>query len=92
MEKQKIKCSDIPDKDVLLVLNKTQGRWTSHTCGYLAEFFKPFPIKLGLAKMRQLHKRGFTGGCGCGCRGDWEITDKGLEFIGEIRIHPYNGY
>jgi len=50
------------------------------------------PPKLLLAKMRQLYNREFVGGCACGCRGDWEITDKGLAFIGQQRTVPYHGY
>ncbi len=36
------------------------------------------PGKLVLAKMRQLIHRGVVDGCGCGCRGDFSITRKGL--------------
>lgn len=50
------------------------------------------PEKVALAKMKSLHKRGFVGGCTCGCRGDFEITDKGLEFIGQTRTKAYTGY
>jgi len=87
-----MKCSDISDKEVLETLNLTQGTWASHSWGLLGDYFKQFPPKLALAKMRQLYKRGFTGGCGCGCRGDWEITDKGLAFIDQPRIKKYTGY
>ena len=34
-------------------------------------------------------------GCDCGCRGDYEITDKGLEIIGAKRTTsriPWFGY
>jgi hypothetical protein len=36
------------------------------------------PSKLALAKMRKMILRGVVGGCGCGCRGDFVITEKGL--------------
>lgn len=39
------------------------------------------PEKLVLAKMQKLIKRKLVDGCCCGCRGDFEITPKGLEFI-----------
>ncbi len=39
------------------------------------------PEKLVLSKMRRLIKRGLVDGCPCGCRGDYEITQKGLEFL-----------
>ena len=39
------------------------------------------PYKVGLAAMRQLIKNGFVEGCGCGCRGDFEITEKGEQYM-----------
>lgn len=50
------------------------------------------PHKLALAKMKNLHKRGLVGGCPCGCRGDFEITDKGLALINKERTKTYTGY
>lgn len=91
------KASDIPDVTVLMFLDQHQGRWSTHGRGdsmpTVQDAMPPrTPDKLQLAKMRQLHKRGFVGGCTCGCRGDWEITDAGLAFIGRERTQPYNGY
>lgn len=37
--------------------------------------------RLALAKMRQLIRRGLAEGCTCGCRGDFEITAKGREWL-----------
>lgn len=31
------------------------------------------PWKVVLAKYRQLEKRKLVDGCGCGCRGDWQV-------------------
>lgn len=53
---------------------------------------KSTPEKVALAKMRSLYKRGLVGGCDCGCRGDFEITDKGLALVGRPRTQPYHGY
>lgn len=39
------------------------------------------PYKVGLAAMANLIKRGLVEGCTCGCRGDFEITDKGREVL-----------
>lgn len=50
------------------------------------------PHKVALSKMKSLYKRGLVGGCDCGCRGDFEITDKGLAVIGQTRKVEYNGY
>lgn len=33
------------------------------------------------ALMKVLGRLGFVGGCHCGCRGDYEITDKGREWL-----------
>ena len=40
-----------------------------------------FPPKVVLAKLRALNKRGLLDGCTCGCRGDWEMTEAGREFL-----------
>lgn len=33
------------------------------------------PWKVTLAKARKLIRRGVLGGCACGCRGDWTVTN-----------------
>ena len=92
-----MKTSDISDQDVLRFLAKHQGRWST----WGDSSFMPTvqdampagtPHKLQLSKMKALHRRGFIGGCLCGCRGDFEITDLGLAFIGQLRATPYSGY
>ena len=40
---------------------------------------KETPFKLILSKMKLLIKKGFVDGCGCGCRGDFVITKKGMK-------------
>lgn len=35
---------------------------------------------------------GYSGGCSCGCRGDFCITDDGLNFIDKERVLDYAGY
>lgn len=37
--------------------------------------------KLALAKMKAMIRKGLVDGCPCGCRGDFEITDKGREVL-----------
>lgn len=80
-----MKCKDIPNKPILRFL-KEQDRW----CTYGNSMFMPTvqdvmptdtPTKLQLSKMKQLIKRGLVDGCTCGCRGDFEITSKGLEYL-----------
>lgn len=50
------------------------------------------PETLARKKMALLYKKGLVGGCPCGCRGDFEITDKGLALIGRERATRYTGY
>lgn len=94
---KKVQCKDLSTIIILKFLAKYQGRWSTWGEGYVMPTVqdampKGTPEKLQLAKMRSLHKRELVGGCPCGCRGDWEITDKGLELIGEQRTKRYSGY
>ena len=41
--------------------------------------------KLGLAKMKAMVRKGLVEGCPCGCRGDFEITNKGRAALGDIQ-------
>lgn len=91
-------CKDIDDAAVLTFLAQHQGRWSTWDEGYgymptVRDAMPPkTPPKLQLAKMRQLMRRGLVGGCDCGCRGDFEITDAGLALINQPRTKPYTGY
>lgn len=69
-----------------------RAKWTTHwqtakpdDSGWSLPFPPDTPDKLRLAKMQSLLKRGLVDGCGCGCRGDWCITDKGLERLRALR-------
>lgn len=98
-----MQAKDVSDKTILEYLSLFQGQWTSLWNGHFKNSPDPVndvyyamppntPTKVALAKMKSLYKRGLVGGCACGCRGDFEITDKGLEFIGQKRIKQYTGY
>lgn len=87
-----MKCSDIPTADILNYLATRQGDWTMLWFGHfkgkddsISDVYYAMPEntphKLALAKMRNLYRRDLVDGCPCSCRGDWEITDKGLEMI-----------
>ncbi len=68
-----MKAADISDCQVFAVVDRirsTENRWT-HTDD-LCEAFPTFPYKVVLAKMRQMVNKKRIGGCGCGCRGDFE--------------------
>jgi len=103
-----LKTSDIPEIPILEYLYERQGEWTCLWYGNFGEGYvgptgelqsdvyfampKGTPRKLALARMRNLHRRGLVGGCPCGCRGDFEITDKGLALLGKPRLKGYTGY
>jgi predicted transcriptional regulator len=39
------------------------------------------PDKIKIAKMAKLIGRGLVDGCPCGCRGNYVITEKGIEYL-----------
>lgn len=45
-----------------------------------------FPTRVILSKAKALIRRGLIKGCVCGCRGDFELTDKGKEFLRCIQL------
>jgi hypothetical protein len=81
-----VRCKDIPERPILEWLKIRKNKdllWGTWCQGY--ENSVPFPDgippKLRIAKMAQMIKKGIVSGCPCGCRGDYEITDKGLEML-----------
>ena len=78
-----MQCKDIPDRPILELLEKSIGEWHNWCFGNDLDVRrvmpKNTPDKLALAKMRQMMRRGVVDGCSCGCRGDFEITKKGIE-------------
>lgn len=81
-----MQCKDIPDRPILEMLALNPEQW--HQWDVCYEPNKQFdvmnampegtPPRLALAKMRMMIRRGVVGGCPCGCRGDFTITDEGL--------------
>ena len=79
-------CKQIPDKPILDFLLSNKGRWCNWYFRDERDVRNAMPKdlaseKLIIAKMRQLIKRGLVEGCTCGCRGDFEITLKGEEYL-----------
>jgi hypothetical protein len=81
-----IQCKDIPDKPILEFLLANKGTW----CNWFKDHENSVRVampqnlasdKLVLAKMSRLMERGLVDGCDCGCRGDFEITPKGEEWL-----------
>jgi len=80
-----MQCKDIQDKPILKFL-QNMGRACTHGSSHFTPTVQDAmpdgtPRKLQLAKMRMLLKRGLIEGCTCGCRGDFEITEKGVNFL-----------
>lgn len=87
-----MQCKNIEERPILEFIKKHGGigctRFRVKDCPRSVTHSMPagVPEKLVLAKLKQLIKRGLVNGCGCGCRGDFEITDKGCEFLTPIII------
>lgn len=86
----KLKCKDIPDMPILEFLMEhggigctvwRQGNGIPYPRSALFAMPERTPQKLAQAKMGMLMRRGLIKGCNCGCRGDWELTDKGFKFL-----------
>lgn len=81
-----MQCKDIPNKPILEFLLKNKGQLCNRfedTYEFSVQRAMPnnLPPNLVLAKMKQMIKTGLVKGCACGCRGDFRITDKGIEYI-----------
>lgn len=87
---------------VLEYLYPFQGEWTCHWNKYFAgkendtDVTYAFPDWTNRSQhfyvLTELVNAGFVGGCSCGCRGDFEITNMGLRKIGKQRFKEYTGY
>lgn len=92
----KLQCKDISDRLVLEFVRSVNNRDTKpRGVTWFYQYDSPpfdnslqnvlpnIPAKLALAKVRMLLRRGLVEGCGCGCRGDFFLTDKGKLFLDE---------
>lgn len=93
-----MQCKDIPTVPILELLERISPHWAFWFEGeYSVRSAMPadVPDKLVMAKMNALIRRGLVSGCPCGCRGDYEIADKGRAMLAEHRgavpasEHPY---
>ena len=80
------KISDIPTKPILKFLSELDGwgYWFEGERSVQKAMPKGINYKLILAKMRKLIKQGYVDGCACGCRGDFEITEKGKDYLTKL--------
>ncbi|MEU5181099.1 hypothetical protein AB0G49_13715 [Streptomyces longwoodensis] len=82
---RRMQCKDIPDAAVCDAIrraphhNEPAGapwrmRWDVQA--ELESRIGPVPERLFLAKMRRLFAKHLVGGCDCGCRGDYHLTEE----------------
>jgi hypothetical protein len=77
-----VQCKNIADAPLLRFIAAKElekGMWVN-TWDF-APPYSELPGNLFRAKMGQLLKRGLIDGCNCGCRGDYEMTAKGREYL-----------
>lgn len=55
------------------------GRWVC-TWDFEGTMYADLPDRLFRAKMKNLIKHGLIDGCACGCRGDYQITERGWQY------------
>jgi hypothetical protein len=96
-----IQAKDLSELNILTMLAEEPRTWHCHWTNiretYAAGVLRAMrpiydkdkpdaPEKVLRAKLSAMVRKGFVGGCDCGCRGDWHITDKGcLELL---RLQP----
>lgn len=91
-----MKASNLPTKNILDFLNTTEYRKICSFNGFENSIHNAFqegsipPTKVILAKMNKLIKQGLVGGCACGCRGDFFITDEGIKWLDRFENNANN--
>ena len=70
-----VAAKDIGDDLVIAAIRTASAQRAMNTASrWDVEALLPqYPPKVILAKCRSMLRRGLIEGCGCGCRGDWEI-------------------
>jgi len=78
-----MKASDISDKLILRIIHDqcVQRQLWAHLRD-IQNALPKFPVRVVLAKLRQLVRRRLVNGCGCGCRGDFEIESAACAALG----------
>jgi hypothetical protein len=83
----RLQSKDINDYHVLELIERiesNESRWT-FTWDIHAQL--QYPMKLVRAKASSLVRRGLISGCACGCRGDFELSYKGEEYLKSLRLN-----
>lgn len=80
-----MKAADIPTEEVLFAVGYVQTFRTWATIWDLEGIMPGWPEKVLRAKANKMIRRGLLRGCTCGCRGDYELTQRGRDtLIGEF--------
>lgn len=80
---RRLQCKDVPTEPILRFLLQCPGlahRWPEYPNSILRAFPEGTHHLL-LPKMRQLIAKKLVDGCGCGCRGDFEIATRGIAVL-----------
>lgn len=84
MKNNKLQTKDIDKLPVLKFLGNL-GKWATIHPGFDNSVLQAMPAdispKLAASVMRTLIANGLVDGCACGCRGDFELTEKGKEVL-----------
>lgn len=80
-----IKMKDIDIETLLSGMNNSPRVWQTWFSGMENSVQQWLPDgvseRRARAIMKILDRAGYVRGCHCGCRGDYEITDKGYEYL-----------
>ena len=77
-----MQCKDIDDAALVRFIADKQRELGAWVCVWdLAPPYSEMPGNLFRAKMGKLISKGYLTGCNCGCRGDYEVTVKGIVFL-----------
>jgi hypothetical protein len=82
MKHGRLQAKDLPDTPILrrlLAINRTLSLNGCLFNGFDNTVIPDVPFRLARAKMDSLVRRGYVSGCTCGCRGDFTITDLGIQ-------------
>lgn len=88
-EERRPKAADVPDElflRTMLGVYEDEHMWTN--TWHLEKRIPGFPPKVLRAKAAQLIKRNLIQGCACGCRGDFELLSKGMDFLADRGVKP----
>lgn len=78
-----LKAADIPDEEALFAVAHMQTCAFWATIWDIEEILPRWPTKVLQAKMSRLIQRGLIDGCDCGCRGDYQLTELGAQYLAD---------